>query len=297
MAKNEWGATTALIDAAARILKAENPMTVRQLFYRLVSVELVPNSRAAYQRVSGVMTKARNDGRVDFDWIADRSRPEYAVNAFADPAEYGEAVKRSYRKDYWATQPGYCEIWCEKDAIIGSIQATASDLGVTVRVGRGFLSTTKAHEIASHFARITKPITAFYLGDHDPSGRNIETDFKTRISGYGSGPFTLKRLAIHAADIAKFHLPPLRVKLSDSRAGEFLSRYSDRCVELDALPPNELRRRIREAVEALLDRNLWDRAIAVEKVEIASIVDTVARRPRLKPVTHHQQRQGNSIGR
>jgi len=67
-------------------------------------------------------------------------------------------------------QPGHCEIWTEKDAIIGSIQDVTNELGVTVRVCRGFLSTTKAHEIAEHFDAISKSITIFYLGDHDPSG-------------------------------------------------------------------------------------------------------------------------------
>jgi hypothetical protein len=56
-------------------------------------------------------------------------------------------------------------------------------------------------------------------------------------------------------------------------------KYGHDCVELDALPPTELRRRISVAVTALLDRAAWDRAIAVEKVELASIVDTVSNWP------------------
>jgi len=175
----------------------------------------------------------------------------------------------------------------EKDAIIGSIQSVTDELGVTVRVGRGFLSTTKAHEIAEGFKRISKPIMIFYLGDHDPSGRTIEADLVARVGMYGSH-FALKRLAIFARDIRKFDLPPLRVKMSDPRTKGFLSQFSDACVELDALPPIELRNRIREAVEELLDRNLWNRAIEVERVELASIRDTVARWPRSKSGTDQQ---------
>jgi len=52
-------------------------MTIRQLFYRLVSIEAIENSRNDYQRVSSIMTKARNDGRIAFDAIVDRSRSEY----------------------------------------------------------------------------------------------------------------------------------------------------------------------------------------------------------------------------
>jgi hypothetical protein len=212
MEKNK---TTRLIERASEILAAQNPMTIRQLFYRLVSAEDIQNTRADYQRVSRVMTKARDDGRCDFDFIVDRSRPEYRPSVFTDMAQYAKVIKNSYRKDYWGTQPRHCEIWVEKDAIIGSIEDLTNELGVTVRVGRGFLSTTKAHAIAEHFTRIDKPIRVFYLGDHDPSGRNIEADLEARIENYGAR-FTLRRLAIHARDIREFNLPQLRVKMSDS---------------------------------------------------------------------------------
>ena len=276
MAKAEWQQTTIMVDAAIRILSAEQPMTIRQLFYRLVSSGLIQNDRNNYQRVSRLMTKARDDGRCDFDFIVDRSRPEYKPNVWDHPQEYAETIKRSYRKDYWATQANYVELWTEKDSIIGCIESVTSELGVTVRVGRGFLSTTKSHQIAQRFAQIDKPITVFYLGDHDPSGRDIESDVRKRVQHYGSGPFTMKRLAIFASDIKKYNLPPLLVKESDSRTAKFLGRYSNNCVELDALPPDELRRRIREAVTSLLDAELWNRAVAVEKVECASILEAVA---------------------
>lgn len=279
MAKAEWQQTKALVEAAVNILQAESPMTVRQLFYRLVSSGLIENDRNNYQRVSRVMTKARDDGRCDFDFIVDRSRPEYTPNVWEHAQDYAEAIKRSYRKDYWATQPNCVELWTEKDAIIGSIQNVTDELGITVRVGRGFLSTTKSHQIAQRFRQINKPITVFYLGDHDPSGRDIESDLRTRVLRYGSGPFKMERLAIFASDIKAFDLPPLRVKESDSRAARFLERYSNNCVELDALPPDELRRRIRDAVTDLLNLELWNRAVAVEEVERQSILDTVARWP------------------
>jgi len=279
MAKAEWQQTTLLVDAAIEILTAEQPMTVRQLFYRLVSSGLIPNDRNNYQRVSRLMTKARGDGRCDFDYIVDRSRPEYRPSVWDDAQEYAETIKHAYRKDYCATQPNYVELWTEKDAIIGCIESVTKELGVTIRVGRGFLSTTKSHQIAQCFAKINKPITVFYLGDHDPPGRDIESDVRSRVQRYGSGPFKMERLAIFASDIKRFNLPPLLVKESDSRAARFLERYSNNCVELDALPPDELRRRIRESVTGLLDLELWNRAVAVEEVERNSILETVARWP------------------
>src|ERR1019366_6057740 len=135
--------------------------------------------------------------------------------------DYVRMVSKTYRKDYWAMQPNRVEVWCEKDSVIGSIEDLTDELGVTVRVGRGFLSTTKAHEISALIQASPKPMTVFYLGDHDPSGRRIESDLHDRIQRYGAD-FVIKRLAIHAADIQKFKLPPLRVKETDTRAAGFL---------------------------------------------------------------------------
>ena len=279
MARGEWKTTTYLVDCAIEVLEKERPMTVRQLFYRLVSAAVIANTMNDYKRVSTVLTKARNDGRVEWDYIVDRSRPEYMPLVFEDAEEYAEWTRNVYRKDYWQLQPNRVEIWCEKDSIIGSIEELTRTLGVRVRVARGFLSTTKAHDLADAIMKSQKPMTVFYLGDHDPSGRNIERDMGERIRSYGA-TFIIKRLAIHAADIAAFRLPPLRVKETDSRAAGFLRRYSNKCVELDALPPTELRRRVEEAVTEMLDRELWDRAVMVEKAELASIAEIVNHWPR-----------------
>ena len=193
-------------------------------------------------------------------------------------------------------QPRRVEVWSEKDTVIGSIEDLTDELGITVRVMRGFPSTTKVFDLARAIASSEKSMTALYLGDHDPSGRRIEIDLYERIHGYGA-EFAIKRIAIHAADIAKFSLPPLRVKESDSRAAGFLRRYGNECVELDALPPTELRRRIEQAVTAMLDRVLWHHAVMVEEKELASIQEIVARWPGVGEPSQPKTRQDSKSRR
>lgn len=267
--------TTAIINAALDILAEQNPMTIRQLFYRLVSKQRIPNSPASYQLVIRDMTKCRDDGRCPFDWIADRSRPVYAASGFDDAVEYANTMRDGYRKNYWATQPEHVEVWVEKDAIIGSIEDLCGKLGVTIRVGRGYWSTTAAHGVARIFSSIKKPITVFYCGDHDPSGQNIQSELYSRILGYASGEFKMTRLAISREDITAFNLPPLPVKNSDSRSSEFVRLYGNECVELDALPPVELRSRIEEAIRLHIDDDLWAEAETVETAERGRIQDAV----------------------
>src|SRR5713101_6260589 len=98
MSRREWNKTARIVEEAREILSAEFPMTLRQCFYRLVSREVIQNSRRDYQMLSRILTKARNDGRIDFAWLVDRSRPTYSPCVFEDPAAYAETVKRIYRK-------------------------------------------------------------------------------------------------------------------------------------------------------------------------------------------------------
>jgi hypothetical protein len=62
MPKAETQRITDLIDQAVEILDEQSPMTIRQLFYRLVSAGALENSRNDYVKVSRIMTIARNDG-------------------------------------------------------------------------------------------------------------------------------------------------------------------------------------------------------------------------------------------
>jgi hypothetical protein len=277
MSKAEWPETTKLIDAAVEILAAQWPMTVRQLFYALFSLSIIlENCTAEYKKVMRIIGIAREDGRCPWHYIADRSRPTYQVEVF-DNVQLGiNNLRENYSRNRWQSQPTVCELWTEKDAIYGSIQDVAIELGIPVRVGRGYQSKTRMHEIAERFRELNKskpwkPIHVFYLGDFDPSGMNIEEVLRKKIQKYGSGPFEMHRLAIHGADIAKYKLPPQKIKVSDSRAVDFKLKHGKHTVELDALPVNVLRKRIKDSVMRYVDIGLWSREEAVEKVELASI--------------------------
>lgn len=281
MARAQWTSSHKLIEAAYNVLSVEQPMTVRQCFYRLVSNGTLENNRAEYVKVSRILTKARKLEEIPFEWIVDRSRPSYSPSVYDDLAQGLRILRKYYRRDYWQDQPYHPEIWCEKDAVVGSIESVTDERGVAIHVCRGFTSTTRAHDIADRFTCCSnKPITVFYLGDHDPSGREIEKDITSRVKNYTDAAFEIRRLAIHQSDIQEYHLPPLRVKDSDSRSRQFKAEYGEDCVELDALPPDVLRQRIADAIDDLIDWEAWERAIVIESAERESITKIVTRMKR-----------------
>ncbi len=271
MARARWKETEILIQEAREILRRENPMTIRQLFYRLVSIRALQNTRSDYQRLSRIMTDARKEYEIDFDWIVDRSKPEYIPNVWDDPGQYLKAVAGSYHRDRWQDQPYYVEVWLEKDSLTGSVEKLCRDYGVTLRAHRGFSSTTKKHEIAELFQEIYQPKRILYVGDHDSSGVDIERDLQEALEEYGAYDFELERIAILPEDIRLFNLPPLRVKEKDPRTKGFKAIYGSAVVEADALPPTELRSRLERSICELIDMEKWERAEQVERVEFQSI--------------------------
>jgi hypothetical protein len=274
VAQGEWKASTQLIDAAIDILEDENPMTVRQLFYRLVSQQVIKNHIADYQKVIRLMTKARKDGRIDYDWIVDRSRASYESLLWNDMNELARTFENDlmkYRTDWWCDQPNYVEIWCEKDTVTGSIEPVREEFGLRVDANRGFNSTSNVHTAAERLMEQysnDKDVVILYLGDWDPSGEDMERDLRDRLLEEEPDlEFTVRRVAIHKSDIRAYDLPPLQVKNTDTRAKGFVRNHGDDCVELDAMSPSVLRDRLRIEIENLIEDEDWERAKRVEAAQ------------------------------
>jgi hypothetical protein len=159
------------------------------------------------------------------------------------------------------------------------LRPITQEFGIMLRACRGFSSTGMESQVGNLFEGTAKPITIYYAGDHDPSGHDIERDIHRRAQAASGKEFEMIRLAIHPEDIKKFNLPPQKIKKSDSRAAGFERRFGSKAstVELDALPVEELRRRVRKGIDALIDSELWNRQVAVQRVELRCIAEFVDR--------------------
>jgi hypothetical protein len=298
--------TKELIRFCKELLSELNPMTLRQLHYAIFSRDEIDytNTKKDYRRLSRVTTDARRAYRaweleddegdppeLSFpgSWIVDETREAERVNVWENAAGYIDTVKRCYRRDNWQDQENYCEIWSEKATVLSSIRPIANKWGITLRVCHGFGSTGMESDTGLLFERVgeDKEITVFYLGDHDPSGHCIEEDIHRRVEASSGRHFDMVRLAIHPEDISLFNLPPQMIKDTDTRARSFREKYGDSAatIELDALPVDELRNRIEDAVQELLDMDLWNHQLRIQQVEfesIARIADTIKNLPQMK---------------
>ncbi len=83
-------------------------------------------------------------------------------------------------------------------------------------------------------------------------------DLQRRLTRYGAADFTLEKIALTGEQVERLGLPPMPAKTSDPRYERFAASYGDECVELDALPPDELERIVRAAIEGLIDNEAWE---------------------------------------
>lgn len=269
-----------LIEKARHILAEIHPASVRAVCYRLFTAGMIENmSKAETNRVSTQLTWARENGLIPWEWIVDETRAPKHVNAWENPAAFVETVKRSYRRDRWADQTAWVEVWSEKATVSGTLAPVLNEFGVSFRVNHGYGSSTAVHQAATDSVSTAKTLTVLYVGDWDPSGLHMsEVDLPRRLDAYG-GDVDLRRVALTDEDVEYGDLPHFDAgsKRKDPRYRWYRERFGGWCWELDALSPVILRARVESAIVAHLDREAWDRAEVAEAAEresLATILNT-----------------------
>ena len=268
-------ASLELIDASIKILEAIQPCSVRAVCYQLFMKKLITDmSKNSTGAVGKQLVYARENGLIPWAWIVDETREAETIASWDSPESIIQVAVKSYRKDYWEMQPRRVEVWTEKGTIRGTVAPILKKYGVTFRVMHGYGSATSLNSIAEETQSSDKPMTVFYIGDHDPSGRHMsEIDLPERLARYG-GQATIVRLALDDSDIqADSKLPwfPASDKTNDSRHDWFAKKFGQRCWEVDALSPPVLRDRLDEAIADMLDLDAWIHAVRIEQAEVDSM--------------------------
>lgn len=129
-----------IYDAIGEIVAADHPMTLRGLFYRLVSEGVIAKEEREYKNVGRYLLKLRREGRLPYRWIADNTRWMRKPRTFDNLEAALEQTARAYRRALWCDQATYVEIWCEKDTLAGVLYAETERYDVPLMVVRGFSS-------------------------------------------------------------------------------------------------------------------------------------------------------------
>ena len=227
-------------------------MTVRQAYYQLVSRQVIENNRGAYQAVSNILVIMRKEGTILWSWIEDRMRRPRIVPMWNGLSDFAETAVTAYRRDVWQSQDRLVELWIEKDALSGIFEEEAEPYGVTVNVGRGYDGWSSIERASERYREFGGPVSVLYFGDFDPSGVDMYRSLGERLAFFETSP-ELVHCALTARDIETYDLPQDFAKKSDKRWENWVKEHGDVGVELDALPVEVLREKVREGIENRLN--------------------------------------------
>jgi hypothetical protein len=240
------------------------PLTLRQIYYQLVSSLIIENNLKQYAKLSRILTKARLDGFVSWDTIEDRARSQLYSGGWDNSKHFVQYqiddFLTGYRRDLLQSQNIALELWVEKDALSRICHEISFKYCIPVIVARGFSSISyinNAKERILNNSEKNKKTIILYFGDLDPSGWEMlpamldtlqnEMKLGELVEGY--------RCALTLEQIKKYNLPYSidAIKEKDPRTKKYVQRFGSLAVELDALSPPILENIVKQSIEEKLN--------------------------------------------
>jgi hypothetical protein len=260
-----------LIEAMYAAAEAAHPITGRGIGYKLFTLHMIPSmDKPVMQRVYRLLKEARERDMIPWEWIVDETRKLERCSSWDDPAAFVRTISRAYRRDFWTQQPVRVEVWSEKGTVRGVLAPILDEYGIGFRVMHGFASATTVYDVSQDDDG--RDLIVLYVGDYDPSGMCMsEYDLPKRFTKYDGDYVDLKRIALkreHLNDLPSF---PASDKKKDKRYKWFVRNFGNRCWELDAMDPRDLRALVEEAIRNEIEPNAWNRCAIIEQAERESL--------------------------
>lgn len=241
-------------------------LSLRQLYYQLVSRNIVENTERSYKNVGNVVSDGRLAGLIDWDIIKDRGREMIQNPHWTSPADILNSCATQYRVDRWESQPRYVEVMVEKQALEGVLIPVCSEWDVPFTANKGYSSSSAMYEAGKRIynrLRDEKEVTVIYLGDHDPSGIDMTRDVEERLKLFAEchpdDTITIEviRAALNMDQVEEMNPPENPAKMTDSRAADYVSKFGRSSWELDAIEPKRLAQLVSGQIQRLVDKKLW----------------------------------------
>jgi hypothetical protein len=241
------------------------PLTLRQIFYRLVGAHGYDKTERAYERLGEHLVRARRARLVPMEAIRDDGGSVITPNMWASGQEYLDAVRAQAADlmlDRTAGQRTRLAVFCEAAGMVPQLARVCEPFGITAMSGGGFESLTDKHNFAAELARHDRPTEVLHIGDHDPSGVSMFACYLEDVQAFTrdlGGEATFTRLAVTPDQIAVYDLPTAPPKPTDRRA------FNGETCQAEALAPDVLASILRDAIEARIDRRALDRVLQRER--------------------------------
>ncbi|MCK4544723.1 hypothetical protein KAU43_04230 [candidate division WOR-3 bacterium] len=280
-------------------IKKDIKLSNRQLYYRLVGNNLIPNYIEIYKRVCKFLTDLKYGGYIDWDAIEDRGRVPKREPQWDTIQDLIDSAVDSYRLPRWSDQEFYVELYCEKEAMESVLRPIAEKYHVYFGYNKGYTSSSTMYDTAKRVNKQLdneKTVVLLYLGDHDPSGIDMVRDVEDRIKEfliawrYGlddddpdyprwqtqewiDDHFSVEHIALTTEQVKKYNPPPNSAKVTDPRAKEYIAKHGNVSWELDSLEPEVLMQLTEDAILQYLDVDDYNAWLDKEEDDSKALVE------------------------
>lgn len=151
------------------------PLTIRQIFYRLVGAHGYDKTERAYDRLGEMLNRARRAGFVRFDAIRDDGVDMRVPTAWDDAEHLVGAIRSTitnFRLDRQRGQARRLLVAVEAAGMLPQVVRITAPYGIPVQSSGGFDSLTAKHALAE-FLSEWPAAEVLHIGDHDPSGVHV----------------------------------------------------------------------------------------------------------------------------
>jgi hypothetical protein len=254
------------VQAVLHEYRAQHPLTLRQIYYRLIGAHGYAKGKEAASRLGDLVNRARRARLIPMRAIRDDGGIKSYPPSWRDAQHWLKAIRNVAAKlqlNRSEGQPVRLFLLCEAAGMVPQLERVAHPFGVPVLSSGGFDSTTEKHDFAQDIAADGRPTEVLHIGDYDPSGAHmfiaLEEDIKAFAHDLG-GSVTFTRLAVTPTQIRRLRLETQLKNPNDKRA--FGSNWT---CQLEAIAPDVLARIVREAIEARIDQQALRRVLAREQ--------------------------------
>ncbi|MBC8352202.1 MAG: ParB N-terminal domain-containing protein [Planctomycetes bacterium] len=284
------GAKLPMLEAVLKVINDRRqfwPLSDRGIHYGLLNDPPLkhaskPNSRynnttKSYKSLVDLLTRARLTGQIPWNAIADVTRPVTTWKVYPDPRRFIrqeiDTFLKGYYRDLMQSQPHHIEIICEKNTVEPILRPIAGEFTLPLTSGRGYCSLPPRYEIAQRYRRSGKnKLILLIASDFDPDGDQIAHSFaRSMRDDFGIDNIHPIKAALTAEQVAEHELPPMMTaKTTSVNYDRFVEQHGDDTVfELEALDPSDLQTILTEAIESVIDIDLYNAEVEAEANDAA----------------------------
>lgn len=272
--------TVALLDLVRAILDeyaAYLPLTLRQIFYRLVGVHDYPKTEQGYARLGEHLSRARRAQLIPMADIRDDGGVREGGRGWPSVEAYLSDLRARaeyFRLDRTLGQSRLLVVVCEAAGMVPQLARVTDPYDIEVISSGGFESLTEQHNFGRQAAEEGRLVEFLDIGDHDASGTHRYLSLFENIDAFAGrlgGEVKYSRLAVTPTQIVDLGLPTAPPKLSDRRA------FSGETTQVEAIAPDVLADILRDAILARLDHDAYQRVLDREAEDRARLARTLSR--------------------